>query len=330
MNPALPLFNLLYFLTWMVLGTFRSSGLDYDTYLQEFIDPVNNLKSYEIGYVALIQALHHLDSFWIVLLIANVVFFSAHRKVIARTVSWPQAAIFIFYMSYVGLFLIYGSPRRLIAFSLIAFCLFVLALEREKFHAHPLRYAVITGIAASFHISALVFLPVLLAYAYGVSIFTRPLRLLLLLGVIAAVGYAMYTAGAVNYIFIKIAYYRFNAGEEQEYLNQVPSVTSGLIKRFIALSLIWYGTRKKPAQSSPLLGLCFIEAFLYGALGSLSSVLAVVSSYFSVAYLLPAICCRRANEALSVRALMFLTASAIYFLPTALGLIRIFGHEYAL
>ena len=330
MNLLLRCLSMLFLLAWMVLGTFRSSGLDYVTYLKEFIDPVNNLTSYEVGYVALMSAVRPLGGFWIVLLIANTTFFVAHLKVTARIVSWPQAAVFMFYLSYVGLFLIYGSPRRLIAFALISHCLFVLAFQREKFRAHPWRHAVITGVAASFHVSALVFVPVLVAYTYGLSLFSSARRILLIVGAMAVVGGALYAGGAIDYIDTKIGYYLFYAAAEQEYLDEVPSVTSGLIKRFLAISLIWYGMRQAPGQRRPLLDLCLIEAFLYGALGSLSPVLAVVSSYFSVAYLIPALRFRRANEALSLRGLMFMTAAALYFVPTALGLIRLFGHEYSL
>lgn len=330
MNLAFRYLSLLYLLAWMVLGTFRSSGLDYATYLEEFLDPVNNPTSYEVGYITLIEAVRQLGGFWIVLLIANATFLVAHLRVATRIVTWPQAVVFMFYLSYVGLFLIYGSPRRLIAIALISYCLLVLVFQREKFRANPWRYAVITGIAVSFHVSALVFVPVLVAYTYGMSLFRSTWRIPLILGVMAVVGWVLYAAGAINYIVIKIGYYLFNAASEQAYLDEVPSVTSGLIKRFIAISLLWYGTRKLPEQRGPLLDLCLIEAFLYGTLGSLSPVLAVVSSYFSVAYLIPVLRYRRANETLSFRGLIFMTAGAIYFLPTVLGLIRLFGHAYAL
>lgn len=330
MNAAVRFISLIFLLAWMALGTFRSSGLDYATYLKEFNDPINNLTSYEVGYLTLMKAVRPLGGFWIVLLIANTTFFIAHLKAAARVVSWPQAAVFMFYLSYVGLFLIFGSPRRLIAFALISYSLFVLAFTREQFRSHPWRHAVITGLAASFHVSALVFVPVLVAYTYGMSLFRSARRILLILCATVVAGGTLYAAGAVDYVIVKIGYYLFDAALEQEYLEEVPSVTSGLIKRFIAISLVWCGTRQTPGQRRPLLDLCLIEAFLYGALGSLSPVLAVVSSYFSVAYLIPALHFRRVNEALSPRALMFLTAGALYFLPTALGLIRLFGHEYAL
>jgi len=39
----------------LIAGTLRTSGLDYQVYLAEFIDPLNELSSREIGYVALIN-----------------------------------------------------------------------------------------------------------------------------------------------------------------------------------------------------------------------------------------------------------------------------------
>lgn len=330
MNLVLRSISLIYLLAWLALGTFRSAGLDYDAYLQEFIDPINNLKSFEVGYVALIQTVGHIGGFWIILLLANLTLLAADLKGITRVVTWYQAVAFTFYLSYVGLFLIYGSPRRLIAFSLISYCLFVLAFHRKKFQMHPWRHAVIAAFAASFHVSALIFIPVLVAYAFGSSLYRSPGRILLILCVMTILGAALYSSGTVDYILIKISYYLFDAVAEQEYLQEVPSVTSGLIKRFIAISLIWFGTSTLPEHRRAVMELCLIEAFIYGTLGSLSPVLAVVSSYFSSAYLIPALLYRRPNDELSLRGLFFLTASAVYFLPTAFGLIRLFGNEYIL
>jgi hypothetical protein len=330
MNSLFRIVCLLYLLGWITLGTLRSSGLDYSSYLEEFVDPVHNKINYEIGYLELLEVVRPLGGFWIVLLIANTTFLVTHLRAILRIVSWPQAVVFMFYLSYVGLFLIYGSPRRLIAFSLITYCIFVLTLNPEKFRMHFWRHALITGIAASFHVSAIIFVPVLIAYTYGLSLFKSVWRILLIAGVSAVIGRTLYTAGAVEYMVSKTYYYVYIASSEQGYLDEVPNVISGLIKRFVAIFLVWYGTVSTPEQRRPLLDLCVIETALYGAFGSLSPVLAVASTYFSAAFLVPCLLFRGANEVLSPRGLLFLSAGASYFLPTALGLLRLFGHEYAL
>jgi len=328
LSYTLRIFSMLYLFAWMVFGTFRTSGLDYNAYLNEFNDPESVVSTYEVGYVALINAIRPFGSFWIILLLANATFLVSNLKAIGRVLSWPQAMVFMFYLTYVGLFLICGSPRRLIAYALISYCIFVLVFQPEKFRQHPLRHIVITGIAASFHITALVFTPIILAYSLGAKLYKSGWRILFTLCVLAFVGSALYFIGTFDYITVKIGYYIYYASMEQEYLSEVPSVTVGLIKRFIAISLIWFGTRKTPEERRPMIDLCFIEILIYGVLGSISPVLAMASSYFSVAYLIPALRYRRPKEALSQRGLIFMIAGAIYFLPTSIGLIRILGHEY--
>ncbi len=312
----------------LTAATMRTTGLDYPVYAAEFLDPVNNLSSHEVGYVALITAVGTFTGFWLVLLVSNLVFFVCHRPLLHRTRTPVQCVALIFYLSYVGLFLIYGSPRRLIAYSIVAYVVQKIVFDPSALKRRPLRHLAFVAAAAAFHASAFVFLPVVIAYAYGRSLLHSRRKLGTLVLAALVVSGVLYASGVVDYLLVKIAYYAFDAASEQEYLEDVPSVTSGLLKRVVALALLWWGTRGSPHLRRPIFDFCFMEAMLYGTLGSVSPVLAVVSSYFSLGYLLPLITIRSPGEMISRRNLAFVAATAIYYLPTSIGLIRQFGSFY--
>lgn len=315
-------------LVLLVAATLRTTGLDYPVYLAEFLDPVDSLSSKEVGYVALITLVGHVAGFWLVLLVSNATFLACHLTALARTRTVAQSTAFMMYLVYVGLFLIYGSPRRLIAFSLVACTILAITFRPQSTKNRVPRYAALVAIACAFHASALVFVPFLIAYAYGRSLFSSGRKLIGLM-ILAAIGTALlYYAGVFDYLAMKLVYYAVDAASEQAYLEEVPSVTSGLLKRFVALSLLWLGTRHAPQIRRPSLDFCVIEATLYGALGAVSPVLAVTASYFAIGYLLPILSVRLRPGKVTLSSLALLGGAAAYYLPTSIGLVRLFGNFY--
>lgn len=312
----------------LVAATFRSTGLDYGVYLAEFLDPVNSLSSHEIGYVALIMLVGQIAGFWLVLLVSNATFLFSHLKVYAETRTVAQFAAFLMYISYVGLFLIYGSPRRLIAYSIVSYVILEMAYEPHKSLRSIGRNSLLTASACAFHASAVVFIPVLVAYGYGRSQLSRSRRLFGLLVMIAGVCSFIYISGAFDYLVDKILYYSLYASTEQAYLKDVPSVASGLMKRFVALMFLWHGSQDSPNIRRPALDFCVIETVLYVALGSVSPVLAVVASYFAIGYLLPSLQLQTRNGMLTMNSLTLMSGAAIYYVPTSYGLIKLFGDFY--
>lgn len=312
----------------LVAATFRSTGLDYAVYLAEFLDPVNSLSSREVGYVALITLAGQITGFWLVLLVSNATFLVSHLNVYARTRTAAQCAAFLMYLTYIGLFLIYGSPRRLIAYSIVASLVLAMALEPQQTMRRIGRYGLLAAVACAFHASALVFIPFLVAYAYGRSLLGNGRRFVGLLFLIAGSCGFIYVTGLFDYLIEKIIYYSLDAAAEQAYLEEVPSVSSGLMKRFVALALLWFGTRNSPHIRRPALDFCVIETVLYGALGSVSPVLAVAASYFAIGYLLPSLQLRTRKGGLTLSSLTLMTGAAIYYVPTSVGLVKLFGDFY--
>ena len=312
----------------LVAATFRSTGLDYAVYLAEFLDPVNSLSSREVGYVALIMLTGQLAGFWLVLLVSNATFLVSHLKVYARTRTLAQCAAFLMYLTYIGLFLIYGSPRRLIAYSIVACLVLAMALEPQQTMRRIGHYGLLAAAACFFHASALVFIPFLVVYAYGRSLLSSGRRLMGLLLLIAGASSFLYVSGAFDYLVEKITYYSLDAAAEQAYLEEVPSVASGLMKRIVALALLWFGTRNSPHIRRPALDFCVIESVLYGALGSFSPVLAVAASYFAISYLLPSLQLRTRQGNLTLNSLTLMTSAAVYYVPTSVGLVKLFGDFY--
>ena len=313
----------------LVAATFRNTGLDYPVYLAEFLDPINDLSSREVGYVTLITLVGQFSGFWLVLMICNVTFLCCHLSVLARTRTLAQSLSFLIYLSFVGLFLIYGSPRRLVAFSIITFIILNTAFNPEyakrRFHLH----ACLVIVAFAFHASALVYFPILIAYAYGRALFIDIKNLAIIVLFVSVGVWFLYDSGTVDYLTYKLMYYAVDAATEPNgYLEDVPSVTSGLIKRFFSLCLLWAGTRHQPKIRRPAIDLCLIETALYGILASFSPVLAVAATYFSIGYLIPGLLIRTGSGATTFSGLLLLCSAAVYYVPTVIGLIRLFGSIY--
>lgn len=328
MNALSRAITLALLLVLLVAATLRTTGLDYPVYLAEYLDPVGSLSSQEVGYVALITLAGSIAGFWLVLLVSNMTFLVGHLTVLARTRTVVQSIAFLMYLAYIGLFLIYGSPRRLIAYSLVACIILAITFQPQLTKGRLPRYATLVAVACTFHASALVFVPVLVAYAYGRSLFTS-VRKLIGFAVLAAVGaWLLYVTGVFDYLGTKLVYYAVDAAAEQTYLADVPSVTSGLLKRLVALSLLWFGSQHAQQIRRPALDFCVIETVLYGALGSVSPVLAVASSYFAIGYLLPILLVRSRPGTVTIGSLALLGAVAVYYLPTSIGLVKLFGDFY--
>lgn len=330
MNSLIRVITTVLLCTFLFVASFRSTGLDYEVYLSEFLDPVNSLSSREVGYVALIKLAGKIAGFWVVLLFSNSIFFFGHLKTYTRTTTFVQFGAFVLYVTYVGLFLIYGSPRRLIAYSIITYLILAMVLEPQKTMQRIGLYFFLVAIASSFHASALVFFPFLIVYGYGRSLLRKRLRIIWLFILIVGCCGFLYISGVFNYLVEKITYYSLYAASEQVYLEDVPSVESGLMKRFVAIALILFGTRNSPHIRRPAIDFCLIEILLYGSLGSLSPVLAVISSYFAVGYLLPSLQLNTRKDALTLNfnSLILMTGAAIFYLPTIVGLIKLFGDFY--
>jgi hypothetical protein len=312
----------------MVAATVRTTGLDYPVYLNEFLDPVNSLSSGEVGYVLLIKTVGLFFGFWFVLLLANAVFLLSHMKLLARLLSVAHALVFLFYVSYLGLFLIYGSPRRLIAYSLVTMVILAITFDPSEVKQKLWKYMLIVGCAAAFHVSAIVFFPVLVVFGQlnRTAASGWQTAALILAGVLGL--YGLYAAGGVDYITTKILYYALEAAGEQAYLEDVPSVTTGLLKRAVAIGLIWFGTRGFPASRNPAMVFCLIEIVVYGSLGVFSPVLSVVATYFAIGYVLPIMNMQSPAWSVSPRRLALIAGAAVYFIPTSVGLLRLFGDFY--
>lgn len=328
MNTLSRTITFMLLLTLLVAATFRTTGLDYPVYLAEFLDPTNNLTSQEIGYVALITAAGQVASFWLVLLVSNLAFFGGHFSVLLRTITATQSTLFLIYLAYIGLFLIYGSPRRLIAYSLIVYVIVAMTFQPELTKRRLLRYAAMVAIASTFHASALVFAPFLIGFTYGRSLFTSITKLITLLFLVVLGATLLHILGVFDYILYKLIYYSIDAAAEQAYLEEVPSVWSGLLKRVVALGLLWVGTRREPDARRAALKLCLIEITLYGALGFISPVLAVTATYFAIGYLLPILCVQHRPGKMNLSHITLVTAAAVYYVPTSIGLIRLMGEFY--
>jgi hypothetical protein len=312
----------------IIVASARTSGLDYQVYLSEFIDPVNDLTSYEVGYVALIKFVAQISGFWLVLLICNSIFFGSHRVCLNQTRSIEQAFAFLVYLIFISLFLVYGSPRRLVAYSLISYIITVIVFQPKYVRKRALRHIILFAIACTFHMSALIFTPFLFAYTFGMDL-SRGRALLTTIILTMFVGLLLYGAGAFEYLTYKLTYYAVDAAADPAgYLSEVPSVTSGALKRLAALSLLWFGTRHSPQMRRPVLDFCIIETVLYVLLGTISPVLAVAANYFSISYLLPVLLVQNRSGAITTTRLIFLFAAMIYYIPTSIGLINLLGDFY--
>lgn len=305
----------------LVIFAFRESGLDYQAYLMEFNDPLNHHVSNELGYKILIKNINPLFDFWFLLLICNISFYIAHRKIINCMYEPIQVAVFLIYFLNLTVFLILGSPRRLIANSIVVYIIY-----HEFTRGAKNRNYYFSMFSSLFHTSSIVILPVIYLLRKRISEwFSLKTIFSLILGLII-MFFMLHVSGILDLIRMKIEYYLVYSVKEQKYLSEVPSVTSGFAKRSISLFLMWLAIRKW-YNAEFVLKLGFVELLSYTLLGSLSPVLAVVATYFSVCYLLPFTMPRYRRCNYSTKLILFLSVS-IYFVPTIIGLIRMFGDFY--
>lgn len=328
--PRLRLGNFLFliFLSVLVLiCALRTSGLDYQSYFQEYNDQTLSVSG-EVGYRLLISLLSAIAPFSVLLAIANVTFFISHRPIWKEARNLVAGTCLLSYVIYIGVFLLMGSPRRLIAYSVVT--PIIIAIVRQQ----PVSYRSFLRIflAATFHTSALITLLYILV-GKSINQLWRSLtwkRFFLILAFIAAFAIVAFFSGLYDFIFAKFYYYIVYAGNEQEYLADVPSVFSGVAKRAIVVTLLLFGVWRHKGHAS-IIGfrLIFIETLLY-VMGSLiSPVIAVISSYFVVGYLLVAL--EVANSrATYLRKFSAMTGCIFFFLPTAIGLVNMFPSEFGL
>jgi hypothetical protein len=281
-----------------------------------------------LGYRLLISLLSSIAPFSALLAIANLTFFVSHRPIWKEARNWVAGACLLSYVIYIGVFLLMGSPRRLIAYSIVTPIVIVIVRQQPLSYRSLLRLF----IGATFHTSALITL-LYFVVAKSLKDLWASLswkRVLLILAFMAAFAVVALFSGLYDFIFGKIYYYIVYAGEEQEYLAEVPSVFSGIAKRTIVVSLLLFGGWRQWGSASVIgFRLILVETFLY-IIGSLiSPVIAVVSSYFVIGYLLIAL------EAANSRTVYLRKCSAMmgcifFFLPTAIGLVNLFPDEFGL
>jgi hypothetical protein len=305
----------------------RTSGLDYQSYFQEYNDQSLSVSG-EIGYRLLISLLSAIAPFSALLAIANITFFISHRPIWKEARNLVAGTCLLSYVIYIGVFLLMGSPRRLIAYSVVTPIIIATAQQR------PLSYRSLLRIflGATFHTSALITLLYLLV-GKGIKQLWYGLtwkRAFLILAFMSAFAVVAFFTGLYDFIFAKFYYYIVYAGSEQEYLTEVPSVFSGIAKRAVVVSLLLFGVWRHKGNVS-IIGfrLILIETLLYVVGSLISPVIAVVSSYFVVGYLLVAL--EVANgRATYLRKFGAMTGCMFFFLPTAIGLINMFPSEFGL
>lgn len=305
----------------LVFFSFRESGLDYHAYMYEFYDPINNSASSELGYKLLIRLINPYFDFWLLLLICNIFFYIAHRKIINCLYEPIQVLVFLIYFLNLVVFLILGSPRRLVANSIVIYIIY-----NELVKGGKNRNYCLAVLASLFHTSAIVIIPVIYFLRKKITQWLSLVTIIKLIFGFFSVVVVLYFSGILDLIFLKIEYYLVYSIKEQEYLKEVPSVTSGFAKRSVSFFLMWIAIRNW-YNASFILKLCFVELFSYTLLGYFSPVLAVVATYFSICYILPFTMSeyRRCNY--STKLILFLSVS-VYFVPTIVGLIRMFGDFY--
>lgn len=309
-------------LVLLIIFAFRSGGLDYEAYYLEFIDPINNSVSNEIGYKLLIASMHNVADFWAVLLLANIFVYISHRKFINNFLTIDKAFVFFVYFSYLSLFLIWGSPRRLIAYSLF----FAILYDTFRFNRISLKIYIYPVLAVLFHVSSIIVIPVIIFFRYKVKDYLKIEFFVSVFFLLMLLGYTLYLFGVVDYIFLKLEYYRLYALEEQEYLSEVPSVYAGIMKRLLVIFLYTLCISKWD-RGMAIIKLCYMEASLYFFLGLFSPVLSVVATYLSAAYLFPFTCLEYQRASL-LKKMMLISGVSAYYIPTIVGLIKLFGDVY--
>lgn len=314
-------------LVLVMLIALRSHGLDYQSYLEEYNDPSVSVSS-ELGYRALINTLRVVAPFSLLLAIANLIFFISHRPVWKEARNVISVVCIIAYLIYIGTFLLMGSPRRLIAYSVVV----PIIIMTVRGATPKIHFWVRLALAATFHTSALIAIAYFGAgktVAELKSAITWKRAALFLVGLVVAVFVTFYS-GFYNFIFEKIYYYVVYAGEEQDYLGDVPSVFSGVAKRAIVLSFLVFGAWRSHGNASRVgFRLIAMEALFYISGSLISPVIAVISSYFVIGYLLVAL--EVANSCSTyLRKCSALVGCMFFFLPTAIGLIKLFPNAFGL
>lgn len=304
----------------LLFFSFRSGGLDFDAYYYEFLDPVNNSVSSEIGYKFLLNLINPYFNFWFLLLCCNLVFYITHFNILNKYQSIDKAIIFLIYFVYLSLFLILGSPRRLIAYSIVAFVIYNVVIGRQGWI-----YFFLSILASLFHASSLILFPILVLSHY-VRFSNNIKSIFVICFIFSFFCLFLYFSGVLDYIFVKFEYYKEYANEEQAYLSKVPSVWSGFGKRFIVIAC-YYFFIKNWVNSGKILFFMVTEISIYLLLGLVSPVLAVAATYFSIVYILPFICHEYDDQRLSHKLILGFIAFFYYF-PTIYGLINLFGELY--
>lgn len=311
----------------VMLVALRTSGLDYQSYLQEYNDP-SIAVSGELGYRALIVFLGKIAPFSVLLVIANLIFFISHAAVWKEARNGVAIICIFAYLFYIGTFLLMGSPRRLIAYSFVVPIIVMTVRESGS----KTNFWVRILLAATFHTSALI---AVAYFAAGKNFkelkagITWKRTILFFAGLLCAV-FVIFYSGLYNFIFEKIYYYVVYAGEEQDYLGEVPSVFSGMAKRAIVLSFLLFGAWRHSGKATRIgFRLIAMEAVFYTAGSLISPVIAVISSYFVIGYLLVALEVANSRSTY-LRKCSALVGCMFFFLPTAIGLIKLFPNAFGL
>ena len=310
----------------LVIISFRTIGLDYQSYLREYNDP-SIVVSAEVGYRTLIYALSFFAPFTALLALANITFFISHRDIWKAAINPSSVLCISAYVAYIGIFLLLGSPRRLIAYSLVTPIIISIATGKKPGLSSLWRVL----LAATFHTSAIIAVTYYFTSTTIPKLFdVKPKRALALTLLLAATAAISAYAGLIDFIAGKIYYYAVYSASEQDYISEVPSIWAGLIKRAVVISLLLCSVSPRKSHFIQVgYRIITIDVILYTAGSLISPVIAVVSSYFVIGYLLVAIHATILNTN-QYRKLCSLMACAIFFLPTAYGLVRIFPKEFGL
>ncbi|WP_165387848.1 EpsG family protein, partial [Vibrio vulnificus] len=232
-----------------------------------------------------------------------------------------QILVFLIYFINLSVFLILGSPRRLVANSIVVWIVY----REFSLGARNINY-LYALIASLFHTSSIVIIPIVYFLRKKVSEWLSVSNLFKLIIACFFGGGLLQFIGVIDLIFLKIEYYLVYSIKEQEYLKEVPSVYSGLAKRSVSLFLMWLVIRRWD-KASYVLALGLIELVSYTVLGYFSPVLAVVATYFSICYILPFTMIEYRRSRYSSKIILLMSVM-VYFLPTIVGLIKIFGSIY--
>ena len=275
-----------------VITEFRSNGLDWVAYQQEYYGQAET-GSFEQGYVILVRLTRIANHFNVLLQIVGMIFVACHVR-IARRVRTPLAFIaFCGYYSYVWAFYLMGSPRRTVALSLVALSMSYLLQRTPKVR----RAMIIVVLAPLFHLSSVVAIPFCLYQGLrnrrgGESkIIPRAIVKLAVAMVVMLLGMVVFLPAVMDYAVTKVIYYVDIAPLEQDYLKDVPSIWLGGAKRIILFVFLWICYRRivkifprLKARLRLAMALIVAENMIY-VLGSLvSPVIGFAANFYLLGY----------------------------------------------